>query len=342
MEIIKQYLENLFSGLPQNDEILHIKAEMLNNMEMKYLELKSSGKTENEAIGTVIAEFGNINELLDEMEISADKTIVETENNDFPILNMSKLDDFVASSKRNALFIALGVGLVFLGIILLIFSQVLMNRDYYAEIGTERFEEKMFRMDFLDLENSERSVVVSIALFFLALIPAVGLFIWSGMDMVKTQYIRNKRFIANTSVQNQFNNKYEKESNRFVIYIILGVSLVFIALIAMILTSFINIFAGGILFFTILAFAVMLFIYAGMTRQAFGIFRYYKIPQKRNMNGNKIIEIVASVFWPVIVAIYLLWSFVTHDWYISWIIFPICGVLFGAFAAFIELTHESK
>ena len=40
---------------------------MLRTMEDKYEELKMEGKSENEAIGIVISEFGNIDELIDEL-----------------------------------------------------------------------------------------------------------------------------------------------------------------------------------------------------------------------------------------------------------------------------------
>ena len=39
-------------------------------MEDKYNELKSEGKSENEAIGIVISEFGNIDELINELDIN--------------------------------------------------------------------------------------------------------------------------------------------------------------------------------------------------------------------------------------------------------------------------------
>ena len=38
-------------------------------MEDKYTELKNEGKSENEAVGTVIAEFGNLDELAEDLGI---------------------------------------------------------------------------------------------------------------------------------------------------------------------------------------------------------------------------------------------------------------------------------
>ena len=60
METIKNYLESMFLNLPNTPEVYKAKNELLQMMEDKYTELKGSGKSENEAIGIVISEFGNL------------------------------------------------------------------------------------------------------------------------------------------------------------------------------------------------------------------------------------------------------------------------------------------
>ena len=69
METIKDYIESMFKNLPQNEKVLKAKKELLQMMEDKYEELKNQGKSENEAIGTVISEFGNLEELAHELGI---------------------------------------------------------------------------------------------------------------------------------------------------------------------------------------------------------------------------------------------------------------------------------
>lgn len=69
MEAIREYLNNLFMSLPETPEVLRAKAEFLEMMEDKYEELIQEGKTEKEAIGTVISEFGNLEELAEELGI---------------------------------------------------------------------------------------------------------------------------------------------------------------------------------------------------------------------------------------------------------------------------------
>ena len=63
METIKNYLESMFRNLPNTAEVLKAKNELLQMMEDKYTELIREGKTENEAVAKVIAEFGNLDEV---------------------------------------------------------------------------------------------------------------------------------------------------------------------------------------------------------------------------------------------------------------------------------------
>ena len=45
--------------------------------------------------------------------------------------------------------------------------------------------------------------------------------------------------------------------------------------------------------------------------------------------------------WMLITAGYLAWSFITMKWAITWIIWPIAGVLFGALVPIVNLIRKS-
>ena len=51
----------------------------------------------------------------------------------------------------------------------------------------------------------------------------------------------------------------------------------------------------------------------------------YTVIKKENVKKS---EIVASVYWLLVVAAYLGYSFVTNNWRQSWIIFVVAGVIF--------------
>lgn len=49
---------------------------------------------------------------------------------------------------------------------------------------------------------------------------------------------------------------------------------------------------------------------------------------EKEKKKNTLREAVGSVYWGVLVAIFLIWSFLTDQWHIAWIVFAVGGVLF--------------
>lgn len=70
MEKIRNFVENLFLGLPDSPEIGQAKAHLIEGMCDRYEELLAQGKNEAEALGTVVGEFGSMEELLQGLGIS--------------------------------------------------------------------------------------------------------------------------------------------------------------------------------------------------------------------------------------------------------------------------------
>ncbi|MBO6108659.1 MAG: DUF4097 family beta strand repeat protein [Eubacterium sp.] len=69
MDTLREYLENMFRNVENTPEIEKAKAELYQMMEDKYEQLMADGKSENEAVGTVIMEFGNFDEIVKELGI---------------------------------------------------------------------------------------------------------------------------------------------------------------------------------------------------------------------------------------------------------------------------------
>lgn len=122
METIWNYLDNMFVNLPQTSEVLRAKEDLAEMMEDKYNELIKEGKMQNEAIGIVISEFGNIQELIDELGIAsftnADFVKKEQEEQDHRknraasnLRHVSGLeaDEYLFAMKQGSMNIATGV-----------------------------------------------------------------------------------------------------------------------------------------------------------------------------------------------------------------------------------------
>lgn len=79
METIRSYIETMFKPWPDTEATQRVKGQLSELMEDKYQALLDEGVSSNEALGQVISEFGNIEELRQELgldleeELSADE-----------------------------------------------------------------------------------------------------------------------------------------------------------------------------------------------------------------------------------------------------------------------------
>lgn len=60
-----------------------------------------------------------------------------------------------------------------------------------------------------------------------------------------------------------------------------------------------------------------------------------KMEAKKNTN-------LSTAYWCGALAIYLLWSFLSGDWQITWIVWPVAGVLFGGVCAVANMVRSGR
>lgn len=312
METIKTYLFNVFSNLPQTKELENLKLEILNNMEDKYNELKSEGKSENEAIGIVISEFGNIDELINELDIN-----LTNESTNFPTLSKEIVSSFISDKNKCSFFVSIGVVLCILSAsILILVSQLLEDKIIFSSLSRNL---------------SDNIPLIPLVLL---LIPAVSLFIYSEFKLYKYQYINNGEFNLSTDSKFYVNNQYDNFKSKSFKLIIVAVSLCIVSPITILITSSINENASTYavsLMLLIISFAVFIFVNIDGKDKAFKALLKIADFSPQKHEENKVISVVASIVWPLAVCIYLTTSFIYSSWHISWIIFPIVGILFGSF-----------
>ena len=108
MEAIRNYLETMFANLPNTPEVLRAKNELWQMMEEKYNKLIADGKSDNEAVGTVIAEFGNLDEISEDLGIGS---FVKSKSQDSLRRNitMEEAKSYLHDSSKYAYRLALGV-----------------------------------------------------------------------------------------------------------------------------------------------------------------------------------------------------------------------------------------
>lgn len=314
MEMIKNYLETLFRPLPRTEEVLRLKEELLANMEEKYRELKEQGRSENEAIGIVISEFGNIDELLAEMNLR-----VDSKEERHQMLDMPYIRTYLEDKIRYTRLIGFGVAAIIIGVSLMLFLS-LLSEDSLLFSGI----------------SDDITSIFSLTALFCGVVLGVALFIYAGMKLERYGRIEKGEFQIRTYEQELLRNEFEEAKGKMIIPIIGGVCLCVLAPIPIFIGSAVGgngSTYGVCVMLLIIAAAVFLFInYGGNVegyKQLLKIEEY--APERKK--GDKVIGIVASIVWPLTVVVFLIWGLAFQGWAICWIVFPIVGILFGAFAA---------
>lgn len=319
METIKNYLDTMFASLPRTPEICKLKEDLLCNMEDKYNELKLEGKSENEAIGIVISEFGNIDELFNELGID---TQVNNKSETLPLISLQQAEKILSDKKLYGTIIGIGVTLCIMA------PAIFMIIDSY-------------------LESKYISSSIAMFPFFIMIASAVGLFIFSGFQLKKYDYIENS-FRLDSNSKKEISGKKECYQTSYILQIIFGVMLCILSPLVFVTLEYLDLSRNGFqnidyfLLFLFIAIAVFLFIHAGSIMNSYKELLQEEEYFKQYNKKNKLVDAVASVVWPIITAGYLLWSFLSGDWGFTWIVWPISGILFGAFSAICHFLGDGN
>ena len=237
-----------------------------------------------------------------------------------PEVTMETARNYLNTMKMVGKFVGIGVLLCILGTAAMIASSVLLGDTGWA-------------------------VGLVALLAFVAV--GVALFIYSGLQTEQYEYME-KPFSMRTYIKQQLEAEWEAVKSSNMVMLIVGICMCIISPIPLVISSYISnedeaiVIIGTCVMLLIVAFAVNLIIYAGCIMS--GYHQVLEIgdytPSKKR--GNKAIEVAASIVWPLVTMVYLYIGFVHGLWHPGWIIFPITGVIFGAFSAIVEGVSREK
>lgn len=315
MNAIKQHIDYLFQDLPDTTEIKRIKNDLYLNGVDRFKELRSEGRTESEALGTVIIEMGDREDILETLDY----------NQDFDLSTHSQntLEDaryLISAYSIEGNKIGLGILLILIGAGLI------------PTLAT------------FDL------AIIGVMILLVLVAAAVGLFIHAGLQLEaieKSLQEGDNVFYLTADDYEIVDNQYQQfqERNRF--RIPLGVMLCIVSALPILYFAFLdNDFLiqryGVILLMIAVGTGVYQFVMYGMNETAYekvlNIGEYSKVEREFQQR----IEPISSVYWSVVTLIYLAWSFLTMDWHYTWIIWPIAGVLWGLIALLIKMMSDRE
>ncbi len=322
METIRNYLETMFVNLPNTPEIYKAKNELWQMMEDKYTELKEDGKSENEAVGTVIAEFGNLDELAKDLGIArfvqANPQMPEGKP-----FSMENVKAFLADSARNAYLTALGI----LFCIISVCGPIFFDAAASVFPGKERF--------FDTLGGCSLFLIVAVG---------VGIIVYAGVSYSKWKNISQEHYITDFATTEYIHSEMERYKGTHAMLLTVGIVLCIISVLPpIILDSFAD-YSGfwnncsGAFLFCFVAIGVFFIVMTSMKLGSYNTL--LRLNQRDTVGGNYVpnqqnkpqyineqVAAVMSVFWPTATCLYLIWSFLSMEWWKTWIIWPVAGII---------------
>lgn len=182
--------------------------------------------------------------------------------------------------------------------------------------------------------TAEFAGAVGMVIFLVTVTVAVVIFVYCGFRNAPYAYLDKEVFETEYGVKGMVREKHEAYRNTYVRSNMIGACLCVLSPVALFVGAF-----SGDEFFTVLMLTVTLlavgvgvifFITAGVRWASMQKLLREGDFSDREKKRSGLKESVGTIYWLLAVAIYLGWSFATDNWTISWIVWPIAGVLFAA------------
>lgn len=244
-------------------------------------------------------EYGNLDE--EELEIVKPNIISDTE-----------VREYIEDNNQFAKRIALGVFLCILGGMSVVFFAG--TSEYQLIFSTEAFQ-----------------IGVGLILMFLLVGIAVGLFVTSSMKMEKYDPFKTSLVSLTKRMKLEVKDIHNAYLKKYPLIIAVSVVAIIFSVIPLIAGGLMELGDYTLIMFVVLLLGVAAFSVYAMVRSSIKLDGYKTLlnVQKKGQASkiDKRTESYESIYWPIVVAIYLGVSFLTGNWALTWIIWPVAGVL---------------
>jgi len=224
-------------------------------------------------------------------------------------VSLETVKDFLFAKKQNSILVAIATALCILSVSMFIFI---------ITIGSQKL-------------GLSKTTAVSIGMCFLLINVAVAvfMFIFAG-NKISSFNFSSKNFTLESNAEDFVKTEQNQFRNKFFLGNALGTCLCILSVIPLILVTILIPETNTLLFITalmllffIVTISVVIFIIVGIKWESYEIL----LQSSHHFKSKKAME---DLYWSCIVVIYLIVSFVTKRWNITWIIWPIANIVFSA------------
>lgn len=232
-------------------------------------------------------------------------------------VGMEEANSYLSTQETNAKRISIGVMMCILCSVLLILLA-----------GAQEFG--------LIPMTEEQASGIGLVVLFLLIAGGVALFIISGLDGNRFEYLEKEPIDTLYGVDGMVREKKERFRPTFNLYLTLGIVLCVLAVVplfgCMVFASeesFLYIVATGLLL-VLIAVGVKMIVWSSIIWGSYKVLLEEGDYTREEKEKAKEHGYFGAIYWGLATTVYMAWSFITQDWSRSWIVWPIAGVAYGA------------
>lgn len=175
----------------------------------------------------------------------------------------------------------------------------------------------------------------------------VSLFVWCGFKNAPYEFIDSEPFEPEYGVHGMVSEKKNAFRGAYAACNIAATCICILSIIPL----FLSILLKGELFPTVLLLCltillagvgVVLFILCGVRWASMEKLLQEADYAPARKKKSSVKEAVATAYWLLAVALYLGWSFASGRWELTWLVWPVAGVLYAALSSILQLTVWNK
>lgn len=315
MNTIHNYLESMFSGLPNTPDVIKAKCELGQMMEDRYNELIGDGKSESEAVAGVISEFGNLEDLGDALGIRDLLKKEQQAAGNIRQLSCEEAENYLADRVHFAFLHGLGT----------FFAMICPSGVILA--GTA--------------EHGSRTLMMGGVIFlFGAIAASITLHAFSSLHMGSWRFLKEEPCSMDYAAAEMIDKQRRSFHNRTVLQRTIAILLFCSCYLPLIILHMLDqksiaVGAGVVILLAMVGLAVLLLTVSGARESGFrkllglGGAQSAGTAQEKSaaVYDRPVVRSVMSVFWQTVICLYLILSFLTFSWDVTWIIWPIAVVV---------------
>lgn len=195
--------------------------------------------------------------------------------------------------------------------------------------------------------SENAAAAIGLLVLFLFVAGAVAIFIINGVKMEKYKSLETQELKLAYDVKGLAEKKYEEDHLPFIKKLCAGVIICILSAVPLVVTAlfaeeneFLIICMTGLLL-AIVSVGVFLIIDGSATRSVCNILLQkedYSIDHKKL---NKKMEAFSKIYWLLMTGVYLGLSFLTEKWDLTWIVWPVAGILFAIIKTCVSAAEKA-